>query len=114
MSYNAPMSAPAGKVAEGSSQSEGGASLYATDFYSWTLDQAAALRRRDAGAIDWDNVIEEIESSGRSERSAWTNTVARAIEHLLKIEHWESASESALRHWMGEIRNWRRQMAATI
>ena len=114
MSYNAPMSALAGKVAEGSSQSEGGATLYATDFYSWTLDQAAALRRRDAGAIDWDNVIEEIESSGRSERSAWTDTVARAIEHMLKIEPWKRASRSDLRHWMGEIETWRSQMADTI
>lgn len=36
------------------------------------------------------------------------------IEHLLKIEHWEAASASDLRHWMAEIENWRVWMAATI
>ena len=109
MPYNARMASPVRTVGEGSRRS-----LYETDFYSWTRDQAAALRRRDAAAIDWDNVIEEIETLGRSERSAWTNTAARAVEHMLKIQHWEGASESALRHWMAEIRNWRRRMADTI
>jgi len=101
-------------VGEGSQRSRGESSLYETDFFAWSRDQAAALRRRDAGAIDWDNVIEEIESLGRSERNAWTNTAARAIEHMLKILHSDRASESALRHWMGEFATWRDQMADTI
>ena len=114
MPYNARMTIPVRMIGEGSQRGAGNASLYETDFYSWTRDQAAALRRRDAAAIDWDNVIEEIESLGRSERSAWTNTVARAIEHMLKIEHWERAAAPDLRHWMGEIATWRDQMADTI
>lgn len=114
MPYNAGMAALGAEVAEGSSQSERARDLYWTDFYSWTQNQVAALRDRDLGGVDWDNVIEEIETLGRSERRAWTNTAARAIEHLLKIQHWEFASASDLRHWMGEIRTWRRQMADTI
>ena len=114
MSYNARMTAPAGKIAEGPPPAFAAASLYETDFYSWTRDQAAALRGRDAAAIDWDNVIEEIESLGKRERSKWTNTAARAIEHMLKIQHWRGASAPALRHWRSEIGTWRRQMARTI
>lgn len=34
--------------------------LYLKDFYAWALEQAAAMRRRDFGAVDWENVIEEI------------------------------------------------------
>ena len=114
MPYNARMASPARTVGEGPQRSSGAASLYETDFYSWARVQAAALRRRDAAAIDWDNVTEEIESLGRRERSAWTNTAARAIEHMLKIAHWERASAPDLRHWMGEIATWRDQMADTI
>ena len=35
--------------------------LYWRDSYSWALEQADALRRRDFDAVDWENVIEEIE-----------------------------------------------------
>jgi hypothetical protein len=27
--------------------------LYRADFYGWTKDQAAALKRRDPKALDW-------------------------------------------------------------
>jgi len=64
--------------------------LYERDFYLWTMDQAAALRRtapRGDPAVDWDNVAEEIESMGRSQLSAVQSWLARVIEHLLKLEY---------------------------
>ena len=45
------------------------------------------MRRRDLGAIDWDNVIEEVETLGRGEKSFWTSPCANVFSHLLKIEH---------------------------
>ena len=62
--------------------------LYLSDAYTWAMQQAEALRRRDLDAIDWDNVIEAVEHAGRSERSSWKNHCARAIEHLIKLAHW--------------------------
>ena len=41
---------------------------YDTDFYRWTQTQAAALRTKDVEALDLDNLAEEIESLGRSDR----------------------------------------------
>ncbi len=35
--------------------------LYDRDFYTWAIHQADALKRRDFNAVDWENVIEEIE-----------------------------------------------------
>ena len=66
------------------------AELYTRDFYSWAMQQADALRRRDYAAVDWENVIEEIEDVGRSERRTWTSHCAVLVEHVLKLEHWKS------------------------
>ena len=84
--------------------------LYKTDFYSWTKEQAEALRRRDAAAIDWANVIEEIETLGRAERRDWIYSAAAAIEHLLRIQHWPSPSREDLRGWAQAVRMRRRKL----
>ena len=71
-------------------------------------------RRRAVDEIDWENVIEEIESVGRAERGKWVANCAQAIEHLLAIEHWKAATAGDLRHWETEIRAFRIGMAAAI
>ena len=66
---------------------------YETDFYTWTQQQGAALRKaaaeriNAAAGIDWDNVAEEIESLGRSELRAMESALVRIIEHLLKLKY---------------------------
>jgi hypothetical protein len=44
--------------------------LYGEDFVRWTEEQAAALRRAKGSnlPLDWENLAEEIESSGKSDR----------------------------------------------
>ena len=44
------------------------AELYERDYYTWTQEQARALRDRRTEAVDWTNVAEEIEDLGKSER----------------------------------------------
>ena len=114
MAYNARMAAPARVISPPLSRRASARSLYARDLYSWTREQCAALRLRDAGAIDWDNVIEEIESLGNEQESKWTSLAARAIEHLLKIQHWPHAQSPTLRKWEHEVGTWRRDMARVI
>ncbi len=82
--------------------------LYDRDFLAWTQEQAEAMRRRDVGAIDWGNVIEEVETLGRSERHAWTSYCTNVISHLLRIEHYRSPE--SFHHWHGEIVDWRVEM----
>ena len=41
---------------------------YDEDLYQWTMDQARALRDRATTALDYDNLAEEIESLGRSDK----------------------------------------------
>jgi len=38
------------------------ATLYQTDTYAWSLRQVELLRNEDFAAVDWDNLIEEIDS----------------------------------------------------
>jgi hypothetical protein len=62
--------------------------LYDRDFVLWTEEQAALLRRA-AGSnlpLDWENLAEEIESLGKSDRRGMASQVRRIIHHLLKME----------------------------
>ena len=44
-------------------------SNYDVDVNEWTKEQADALRRRAANELDWDNLAEEIEFLGSSNRA---------------------------------------------
>jgi hypothetical protein len=65
--------------------------LYDEDFFAWSQQQAEALRAAAHGAsnkpIDWENVAEEIESLGKSDRRELGSQIRRIIEHLVKLEH---------------------------
>ena len=43
-------------------------SLYEQDFYQWTQEQADLLKAGALSQLDVENLIEEIESMGRSEK----------------------------------------------
>lgn len=114
MDYNAGRSKVASRTSQLPRPGTSKTSLDQRDGWSWARQQAEALRRRDLQAIDWDNVIEEIESVGRAERGRWVSNCARAIERLLAVEHWKSATAGELKHWRKEIRAFRLEMASAI
>ncbi len=89
-------------------------SLYERDFYSWSIKQAEALKRRDFNAIDWENVSEEIKDLGLGQRNEWRNYCARAIQHLLKIQYWDYPHKGVLLHWEAEVMVFRQHMAILI
>jgi hypothetical protein len=62
--------------------------LYDQDFLLWTEEQATALRRaRDSNLpLDWENLAEEIESLGASQRTELNSQVRRVLRHLFKLE----------------------------
>jgi hypothetical protein len=61
--------------------------LYERDYYAWLQDQVRALRERRIEDVDWENVAEEIEDLGKSERRAIESQLARLTEHLLKLKY---------------------------
>lgn len=88
-------------------------SLYQTDYYAWTKQQAAELRalaaRRTDSTLDLENLAEEIESLGRSDWRAARSQVQRAIEHLLKLEF--SPAQEPRSGWLDTITEARDQLA---
>jgi len=59
-------------------------SLYESDYLLWTQSTIAKLKARDFEQVDIDNLIEEIEDLGRSEKREILNRLATLLEHLLK------------------------------
>jgi len=86
--------------------------LYETDIVAWAEQQAAALRvisSSPAGrsnAVDWQNVVEEIESLGRSQIRAVESKLTLIFVHLLKIVSDPDASAGA--GWRAEITSFQR------
>ena len=81
-------------------------SLYHEDLVLWAEEQGRALRAAARAGwnapIDWENVAEEIETLGRSERHALASHIAVVIEHLLKLQ--VSPATDAARGWRDTIR----------
>ncbi len=81
------------------------AQLYEEDFVRWTEEQSSALR--DAARVgtnlplDWENLAEEIESLGRSQRHELRSRLAVILEHLIKLEHSQAIDSRA--GWMDTI-----------
>jgi len=67
------------------------AALYEEDFYAWTQEQAAALRRLAAerwnGPLDLEHLAEEVEDLGKEQRNAVRSQLRRIIEHRLKLAY---------------------------
>lgn len=80
---------------------------YERDYYQWTQAMVKALRERDYSSIDWDNLIEEIEDMGKSQKRAIESLLMRLTEHLLKLKYWESQKERNAKHWRSEVVNFR-------
>ena len=113
IAYNADMSATSMKeLAAEAVGAAGRQGRYFEDVWSWSREQADALRRRDFSEIDWDNLIEEIEDVGNRHADEWISYCANVISHLLKIEY--SGAEENVNHWRGEIESWRWRMNRRI
>jgi len=63
------------------------APLYEADFYAWIQQQANTLKAKDFASLDLDNLIDEIESMGRSEKRALENRLEALLIHLLQWKY---------------------------
>ncbi|MFM7787722.1 MAG: DUF29 domain-containing protein, partial [Microcystis panniformis] len=57
---------------------------YETDYNQWLKETVKQLRERNFEQVDWDNLIKEIESMGKSDRRALMSLLTRLIEHLFQ------------------------------
>jgi hypothetical protein len=79
--------------------------LYEEDFVAWSQQQVDALRVAARSfsnqLLDWENLAEEIEGLGISQKSALGSQIKRIIRHLLKLQH--SPARNPRRGWENSI-----------
>ncbi len=89
-------------------------SVYEVDFYAWTQHQSALLRERRFSELDIANLVEEIESLGRSEKRELESRLKILLTHFLK---WQFQADQHKRHgrsWLATIRNQRSELRKLI
>jgi hypothetical protein len=74
--------------------------LYEVDFYAWTQEQARLLRERRWNDLDLDNLIDEVESVGRSDKRQIESRLEVLLAHLLK---WKFQPGGRGNSWVGTI-----------
>jgi hypothetical protein len=84
---------------------------YDEDFFAWTQEQARLLREGDFSQIDIENVAEELESMGRSDKRELRNRLIQLIMHLLK---WQYQPGFRSRSWTSTIREQRDQVKESL
>ncbi|MBE9109202.1 DUF29 domain-containing protein [Nodosilinea sp. LEGE 07298] len=85
-------------------------SLYDRDYQLWLDNTVAHLKSRNFDAIDLENLIEELESLGRSDKKSLNSYLKRLCEHLLKLSYWETERERCFSGWDREIENFRQEI----
>ena len=90
--------------------------LYDQDFVAWTEQQAEALRSAAHGItnqpLDWENLAEEIESLGISQRHELRSQIQRIVRHLLKLEH--SPAADPRRGWVETVNDARTEIELVL
>jgi len=64
-----------------------GARLYEEDFLAWIEEMTRLLRARRFEELDLENLIEEVDSMGISQRHERDNRLVVILEHLLKWKY---------------------------
>lgn len=85
--------------------------LYKADYLKWIETTVEKLRLRDYSNMDWENLIEEIEDMGRSERKSLKNNLIIVLTHLLK---WQFQPDFRSASWKGSIVEYGRRIRKAL
>ncbi|CAN1210304.1 DUF29 domain-containing protein [Tumidithrix helvetica PCC 7403] len=81
--------------------------LYDRDFAVWIETTVALLKANQFQQIDLENLIEEVESMGKSQKSAIRNNLIVVLLHLLK---WQYQPERRSKSWRSSMIEHRRRL----
>ena len=82
-------------------------STYEQDFYQWTQEQAELLKAGALSQLDVENLIEEIESMGKSQKRALISRMTVLLMHLLK---WDYQPDRRSGSWKSNIITQRKEI----
>ncbi len=74
--------------------------LYQEDYYGWLQENAQLIREKRFSEIDVENIVEELESMGKSEKRELSSRLTILLMHLLK---WQYQSVKRSMRWRNTI-----------
>jgi hypothetical protein len=84
--------------------------LYEQEYDQWLEETVRILKSRQLEQLDYENLIEELEALGRSEKNAVKSLLLQVIIHLLLLQFWTKERERNANHWSAEIITFRVQL----
>lgn len=87
-------------------------SPYDRDYWAWLEDQLALLRAGTLDAVDWDNVIEELDGLSKSQQREVASRIDTAFSHLLKLQF--SLDVDPRAGWCETVDEQRKHLALTF
>ena len=88
--------------------------LYHQDLNLWRQEIINAIQNKQLENMDGDNLIEEINDMGASERRALRSYMKRLIEHILKLRYWHNEKEYNQSGWEKEVVNFREEVKSIL
>lgn len=86
-------------------------SLYEQDYAQWLEVMTALIRERKYEQLDWDNLLEELESMRKSEQRELESRLIVLLMHLLKFQYQPSHH---LKSWQNTIWNQRTEIGLLL
>lgn len=84
--------------------------LHDHDFNLWLQEMAIAIESQDVNAMDWENLLDEIQDMGASQKRALRSYYYRLVEHILKLRDWQAERARNEAKWRVEITSFRREI----
>lgn len=78
--------------------------LYGQDFHLWLAETVRSLKEGKLLEVDYENLIEELESMGRSEKNALKSNLKILLMHLLKYQFQPDKRTNSWRYTITEHR----------
>lgn len=77
----------------------------------WLATTVEQLKQQNYSAVDWQNLIEEIEDMGKSERRSLENTLIVVLQHLLKWQYQPTQQNGS---WQASLLEHRRRINRSL
>lgn len=81
--------------------------LYEEDFVLWLDQTTAQIRQGELKHLDWEHLLEELESLGNEQRRKVESYLLRLLIHLLLYQYWLTEKAWCGKGWEREIDNFR-------
>ena len=84
--------------------------LYEEEYDCWLTETIELLKNRQLDQLDYEHLIEELATLGRSEKTAVKSLSLQIIIQLLLYQFWTTQRERNSNHWTAEMITFRVQL----